>query len=131
MARGLDEKQAAVDAGVLNVAFSLSSELLSQVGGVLILDILDNGVPAAVVVDQVTVTGGVDNVESQSNAVLLNNVGNALDFGGRSNGFIGLETTLGVHQVRREDGVDQGGLAQTSLACMDDEDVSFRELLVF
>lgn len=46
MAGGLDEEQAAVDTGILDVALTLSSEFLAQVGGVLILDILDNGVPA-------------------------------------------------------------------------------------
>lgn len=74
----------------------------------LVLDILDNGVPAAVVVDQVAITGGIDNVEPQSNAVLLNDVGNALNLGGRANSLIRLQTTLGVDEVRSEDGVDQG-----------------------
>lgn len=46
MARGLNEKQAAMDTGILDVALTLSSEFLAKVGGVLILDILDNGVPA-------------------------------------------------------------------------------------
>lgn len=64
VARGLDEEQAAVDTGILNVSLTLSSEFLSQVRGVLILDILDDRVPAAVVVDEVTVTGGIDDVES-------------------------------------------------------------------
>lgn len=74
----------------------------------LVLDILDNGVPAAVVVDQVAITGGIDNVEPQPNAVLLNDVGNALNLGGRANSLIRLQTTLGVDEVRSEDGVDQG-----------------------
>lgn len=74
----------------------------------LVLDILDNGVPAAVVVDQVAITGGIDNVEPQPNAVLLNDVGNALNLGGRANSLIRLQTTLGVDEVRGEDGVDQG-----------------------
>lgn len=46
MARGLDEEQAAVDTGVLDVSLTLRSELLAEVCRVLILDILDNGVPA-------------------------------------------------------------------------------------
>ena len=40
----------------------------------LVLDVLDNGVPAALVVDQVTVTGRVDNVEAQTDAVFLDDV---------------------------------------------------------
>lgn len=45
---GLDEEQAAVNASVLDVALTLSSELLAEIGGVLILDVFDNGVPAKV-----------------------------------------------------------------------------------
>jgi hypothetical protein len=70
---GLDEEQAAVNAGVLDVALTLSSELLTEVGGVLVLDVLHNGVPASVVVNLVAVSRGVDNVKTQSHAVLLNN----------------------------------------------------------
>jgi hypothetical protein len=117
VARGLDEEEAAVDAGILDVALALGRELLAQVGGVLILDVLDDGVPAAVVVDEVTVAGGVDDVEPQTDAVLLDDVGDALDLGGRADGLIGLEATLGVDEVRRKDGVDEGRLAESRLAC--------------
>jgi hypothetical protein len=41
-----------------------------------------------------------------------------LDFGGGAHGLIGGKATLGVDQVGREDGVDKGGLAQTSLSCI-------------
>lgn len=90
VARWLDEEKAAVNAGVLDVALSLGSELLSQVGRVLVLDILDNGIPAAVVVDEIAVSWGVDNIQSQTDAILLNDVGDALDFSGGANGFIRL-----------------------------------------
>ncbi len=113
----LDEEQAAVDASVLDVALALSSELLSQVRRVLVLDVLDNGVPASVVVDKVAIAGGVDNVEPQPDAVLLDDVGHGLDLGGGADGLLGLQTTLGVDEVRSEDGVDQGRLSQTGLAC--------------
>ena len=46
VARGLDEEQAAVDAGILDVTLTLGGKLLPQVRGVLILDVLDDGVPA-------------------------------------------------------------------------------------
>ena len=45
VAGGLDEEETAVDAGVLNVALSLCSEFLSEVGRVLVFDIFDNWVP--------------------------------------------------------------------------------------
>jgi hypothetical protein len=112
----LDEEKAAVDAGILDVSFSLSSEFLSEVCRVLVLDVLDNWVPASVVVDLVTVTRGINNVQAQTDAVLLNDVGNSLDLGGRSYGLIGSESSFRVDQVRREDGVDQGRFSQTGLA---------------
>ena len=43
-----EEEQAAMDSGVLNVLFTSSSQFLSQVGRVLILDILDDGFPAKI-----------------------------------------------------------------------------------
>lgn len=117
MAGGLNEEEAAVDASVLDVTLTLRGELLSQVSGVLVLDILDDGVPAAVVVDQVTVTRCVNDVESQTDAILLDDVRNGVDLGGGSDDLLGLETTLGLDKVGGEDGVDEGGLSKTSLAC--------------
>ena len=46
MSRWLDEEETAVDSGVLNISFTLSSKLLAQVGGVLVFDVLDDRVPA-------------------------------------------------------------------------------------
>jgi hypothetical protein len=84
---------------------------------VLVLDVLDNGIPAAVVVDQIAVAGSVNNVQAQPHAILLNNVGDSLDFAGLPDGLGWRKTTLGLDKVRGEDGVDQSGLAETSLAC--------------
>jgi len=117
---GLDEEQAAVDTGILDITFALRCEFLPQVRGVLILDVLDDGVPAAVIVDQITIAGGIDNVESQTDAILLDDVGNGLDLGGLADRLIGLQSTLGVDQVRSKDGVDQSRLSKTSLANTDD-----------
>jgi hypothetical protein len=47
MTRGLNEEQATVDTGILDVTLTLSSEFLAEVCRVLILDILDDRVPAA------------------------------------------------------------------------------------
>ena len=88
-----------MDTSILDVALSLCSELLAQVRGVLILDILDDGIPAAVVVDQVAIARGIDDVESQSHAVLLDDVGNSLDLGSGTDWLLGLQSTLGVDQV--------------------------------
>lgn len=72
VSRGLDEEQTAVNTGILDVPFPLCSELLSEVGRVLILDVLDDRIPASVVVDLVSVTGGIDNIQAKPNAILLN-----------------------------------------------------------
>jgi predicted RNA-binding protein len=117
VAGGLDEKQAAVDTGILEVALTLGGELLAEVGAVLVLDVLDDGVPAALVVDQVAVAGRVDDVQTQTHAILLDDVGHRVDGRGGARLFVGLEATLAVHQVRREDGVDERRLSETGLAC--------------
>lgn len=104
----LDEKKAAVNASVRNITLSLGCEFLSQVCGMLILDILDDGIPAPVVVYEVTVSGRVDNVQSQPNTILFDNMRGGLDLSGRADRLVGLKATLGVNQMRGEDGVDQG-----------------------
>ena len=44
--RWLNEEQAAMDAGILNVTLSLCGKLFAEVGGVLIFDVLDHRIPA-------------------------------------------------------------------------------------
>lgn len=46
MAGRLDEEQTAVDTGILNVTLTLRGEFLAEVCRVLVLDVLDDGVPA-------------------------------------------------------------------------------------
>lgn len=84
----------------------------------LVLNVLDNGVPAAVVVDQVSVAGGVDDVQTQTHAILLDDVGDRVDFGGAAGVLAGIETAFAVDEVGGEDGVNEGRLAETGLACM-------------
>lgn len=83
----------------------------------LVLDVLDDGVPAAVVVDQITVARGVNDVQPETDAVLLDVVGDGVNLGGGSNDFIGNEATLGLDKVGSENRVDEGRFAETSLAC--------------
>ena len=108
--------QAAVDASVLNVPLTLGSELFSQVGAVLVLDVLDDGIPAAVVVDKVAVAWSVNDVQSQAHAVLLDNVGDGVDLGGLADGLVGSQATLAVDEMGGEDGVDESRLAQSGLS---------------
>lgn len=60
----------------------------------LVLDVFDDGVPASVVVDQVAVSGSVDNVQAQTDTVLLDNVSDGMDLSGRAALLVGGETTL-------------------------------------
>jgi len=46
VAGGRDEEQAAVDTGVLDEAITHGSQLLAKEGRVLVLDVLDDGLPA-------------------------------------------------------------------------------------
>jgi hypothetical protein len=66
---------------------------------VLVFDILDDRIPAAVIVDKVTITGCVDDVQAQPYAVLLNDVGNGLYFGGLSDGLCWRKAALGLDEV--------------------------------
>jgi hypothetical protein len=89
VAGGVDEEQAAVDARVLDVTVAHGGELFAEVRAVLVLDVLDNGVPAAssqslgerdrimyspsFVVDLVSVPRSINNVKLQPNAIFGDN----------------------------------------------------------
>ena len=74
MARGLNEEEAAVDSGILDITLSLSCEFLSEVCRVLVLNVLDNWIPASIVVDLITISGGINNVQPQTNAIFFDDV---------------------------------------------------------
>ena len=95
-----------MDARILDIALALRRQLLAEVGAVLVFDVLDDGVPAAVVVDEVAVARGVDDVEAEAHAVLLDDVRDGMDLGGAADGLVGLEAAFAVNEVRGEDGVD-------------------------
>lgn len=116
VASGLNEVKTAVDPGILDVAVALSSELLAQVCRVLVLDVFHDRIPAAVVVHEITVTRGVDDVQTKADTVLFNDVGDRVDLGSAANRLGGSKATLGVDQVRSEHGVDEGGFAETGLS---------------
>ena len=116
VARRLNEEEAAVDTGVLDITLALGRELFPQVRGVLVLDVLDDGVPAPVVVDQITIAGSIHNVQSEADVVLFDDVRHGLNLGGGTNDLIRIESALGLNEVGSEDGINQGRLAQTCLA---------------
>lgn len=95
VAGGVNEEEAAMDTGICDVALTHSRQLFAEVGRVLVLDVLDDGIPAAqrerrsvrsvasspgdegcyahspiLVVDLVTVARAVYNVKTQLHAVL-------------------------------------------------------------
>lgn len=111
MARRADEVQTAVDAGILDVALTLGGELFAQVCGVLIFDVLDDGVPAAVVVDEVAVAGCVDDIEAEAHAVFLDDVGDGVDLGGAADGLVRGHAAFAVYEVGGKDCVDESGFA--------------------
>lgn len=111
----LDEEEAAVNAGILDVTLSLSGELLAEVRRVLVLDVLDDWVPASIVVYLVAVTRGIDNVQAESHAVLFDNVRDGLNLGRGADRLIWGEATLRIDEVGCEDGVDESGLSETGL----------------
>jgi hypothetical protein len=88
MTSRIDEVQATMNACILDIAVTHCSEFLAKVSAVLILDVFDDRVPAAehgvhwamqvrkqgtnipaLVVDLVTITRSVDNVQSQFDAI--------------------------------------------------------------
>lgn len=93
MTGGLDEEETAMDTGVLDVTFSLCSKFFAEVGGMLIFDVLDNRVPTiqcvslfisqainaerqyipSIVIHLITIAWGIDNIQPEADAVLLNN----------------------------------------------------------
>lgn len=111
----LDKEETAMDASVLDVALALGGELLVQVCAVLVLDVFDNWLPAALVVDQVAIARSVDNVEAQAHAIFLDNVRDGGDLGGGADGLLGRDTTFGLEKVRGEESVDESGFAKAGL----------------
>lgn len=62
MAGWLNEEQAAVNTGILDITVTLSGKLLSEVRGMLVLDVFHNGVPASIIINLITVSRGVNDV---------------------------------------------------------------------
>lgn len=89
MTGGLDEEETAVDTGVLDVSLALGGKFFAQVCRVLILDILDDRVPAerssegssqdyndnlfipSIIIYLITIPRSIDNIEPQTDAVFL------------------------------------------------------------
>jgi len=132
VSRRVDKEQRAVNPSVLDVAVSHRRQLFSQIRAVLVLDVFDNRVPAVVIVDLISVTRRVNDVQPQPNTVFHDNMGDGVYFRCLSDIFIRSESTFRVNQVRREERVDQRRLSQTGLTNDDDIELetSFQELVL-
>lgn len=67
-----DKVEAAVDARVFNVTIAHCSQLFAQVLRVLVLDVLDNGIPFPFIVNLVAVAWRVDDAQIELDVVFLN-----------------------------------------------------------
>lgn len=94
MAGGVNEEEGAVDTCVDNVLVTHSSELFAEVSRVLVLDVFDDGVPAIFVVNLVSVTGGINNVQTEFYTILRDDVRDGMNVRRLSYRLISLETTL-------------------------------------
>jgi hypothetical protein len=116
VARRADEVETAVNACVLDVPVSHGGQLLAKVGAVLVLNVLDNRVPAVLVVNLVSVARCVDNVKSEPDTIFDDNMGFALDFSCLPDCLLRVEPALGLNQMGRENGVNQSRFSQSSRA---------------
>jgi hypothetical protein len=118
VASGLDEVDNGVDAVVHDV-HAVDLVLGVEVGVEPLLDVLDNGVPRLIVVDEVAKAGCVNNGQSQTNAVLFDVGADGL----YRDGLGDVETwglaLLGWVQRGVEERVYQGRLSESRLACDD------------
>ena len=117
VAGGLDEEHAGVDAVVNNV-HAIDLVLGIQVGIKALLDVVHDGAPRLVVVDEVTETGRVDHGEAEANASLLDIGADGLD-GDRLGDDVEAGSLALLGRVERgvEQGVHEGGLSEARLAC--------------
>ncbi len=112
VAGGLDEEDAGMDAVVNNV-HAVDLVLGIEVGVEALLNVVDNGAPRLVVVDEVTEAGGVNDSQAQTHACLLNVRADGLDGDGlRDDVEAGALALLRGVQRGVEQGVDEGRLSE-------------------
>jgi len=106
MSAWVNKEKTTVNSGILNVTFTRGGQFFTQVRAVLILDVLDNCVPAIFIIDQISESRSVDDVETQTDAVFSDNMGHGVNLGRRSDVFVRFKPSLGVYEVRGEKSVD-------------------------
>ena len=113
MTSRLNEVHTGVDA-VVDDVHAVDLVLSVEVGIEALLDVLDNGAPGLVVIDEVTEAGCVDDVQSQTDAVLLDVCADGLN-GDSCGGEVkaGLFLLLGWVKRGVEKSVDKSRLSET------------------
>lgn len=116
VASGLDEEDTGVNSVVNNV-HSVDLVLSIEVGIETLLNVVDNGAPRLIVVNEVAKAGGVNDSQAQANTGLLNIGADGLDGDSLGDNVqAGRLALLGRVQGGVEQSVDQSRLAQTGLA---------------
>jgi len=117
MACRLDEVNAGVNPVVDNI-HAVDLVLCVQIGVITELDILHNGAPGVVVVDEVAKAGCVHHSQAKSHPVLLDVGADGLDGYGLGNDIESRTFALSWRIERGvEEGVDQRGLAKSRFTC--------------
>jgi hypothetical protein len=112
VASGLNEEDASVDAVVDNV-HAVDLVLGVEVRIIALLDVVDNGAPRLIVVDEVTEARSVDNSQTQTDTSLLNIGADGLDGDGLRNDVEARALALlGRVEGGVEESVDERGLAK-------------------
>lgn len=106
MTGGLDEVDTCVHTVVNNV-HTVDSVLSLEVRIEALLNVLDNGAPRVIVVDEVSESGGIDNGQTEANAVLLDISADRLDRDGLGDNVVARSRTF-LRWVERcvEEGVN-------------------------
>lgn len=114
---GLDEEDAGVNSVVNNV-HAVDLVLGIEVGIESLLNVVDDGSPRLVVVDEVAESRSVNNGQAETDTGLLNVGADGLDGNGLGNDVQGRAfALLGGVQGGVEEGVDEGRLAQARFTC--------------
>ena len=119
VAGGLDEVDARVHA-VVDDVHPVDLVLGVEVGVEALVDVVDDGPPRLVVVDEIAEAGRVDDGQPQPHAVLLDVGADGLDRDGLGDD-LGARALLRLGRVQRrvEESVDEGRFSETGLACND------------
>ena len=113
----LDEVDARVDA-IVDDVHTIDLVLGVEIDVEPLIDVVDDGTPGLIVVDEITETGRVDDGQPKTDAVLLDVGAGGLDGDGLGDDVhAGTGSLLGRVERGVEERVDQGRLAQAGLTC--------------